>query len=308
MAPIQIPDFDLASSLRATHDEAERHSEDDAMLFDVLHNDQATEFWKGNTALGACPMPDMTISTSPVALASEATIPAKRLHPDIDTTAPKPGKNARVHRKHRERCDAQAAQHGHHPRTNKMVETYIKGADLPIPTVMTHEDFPVSGSGTSASPATIGEEGWQFKDLQEALDAGYTLIQWDGKTCRPLTTAEGKVFIILVGQPDDPTYKDAHQAAYDVLEHEGAKATFTPSKTQHKRGTFPALNVGVTMGMGARYPTNACTGKHEELLARLTSNKHIVRLANFADSKSGAVLLYIFSSTLHSPTLYINST
>ncbi|KAG6915514.1 hypothetical protein DXG01_011110 [Tephrocybe rancida] len=195
------------------------------------------------------------------------------------------GKNDCVHRKCHVCMDAKAEEFGHHPRRADVVDAHVKGTPC-ISTDMSVKDFPVASGGLSTLPARPGEIGWLFKSLQEALGAGYHLIKWDGKTCMPFVTADGHVFAVCVGQPDDPTYAKACQRAYHLKAEEGRLAHFTDSEMHHKRSDFPAVNVGVTMGIGATYPTNLRTGNHSEMFDRFLSDKDIVRIANFTDGRS----------------------
>ncbi|KAF8056168.1 hypothetical protein FPV67DRAFT_1431887 [Lyophyllum atratum] len=111
----------------------------------------------------------------------------------------------------------------------------------------------------------------------------------------PLTSEDERVFAVFVGRPsNDPTYRESCQRAYNVIMREGAQAKFSKSETTHRRGDFPALNVGVTMGLGATYPTNLDNGPHAAMVERLISNPDIQRLAHFAD----------FAFSLWAPKVY----
>ncbi|KAG6809119.1 hypothetical protein H0H92_001475, partial [Tricholoma furcatifolium] len=92
---------------------------------------------------------------------------------------------------------------------------------------------------------------------------------------------DGQIFAVLIGQPDDPSYAESCRLATEAIMEEGRSATFSPAELNHKRGAFPAVNVGVTMGLGATYPTNLA---HSSMMDRLLSNPHIQRLAHFADA------------------------
>ncbi|KAG6815570.1 hypothetical protein H0H93_009451 [Arthromyces matolae] len=192
-------------------------------------------------------------------------------------------RNKRVHEKRRRRLDDQAEKHGHHPREQETVDVHLKGAST-VPTNMTRDDFPVTRGGFTALPGKPNEEGWRFENLKEALDAGYHLVEWDGKSSKPFLTEDGRVFLVLVGMPDDPTYISSCEQAYSAMSKEGSCAEFSDAEKEHKRGPFPAKNVGVTMGLGATYPTNLQCGAHKDMLERLLANEHIKRLAYFADA------------------------
>ncbi|KAG6825349.1 hypothetical protein H0H92_004011 [Tricholoma furcatifolium] len=63
-----------------------------------------------------------------------------------------------------------------------------------------------------------------------------------------------------------------------------AQEGFKQADIQHKRGEFPVVNVGVTMGLGATYPTNLATGRHKAMMDNLLSHPAIIQMANFADA------------------------
>ncbi|KAG6879143.1 hypothetical protein C0992_004901 [Termitomyces sp. T32_za158] len=72
--------------------------------------------------------------------------------------------------------------------------------------------------------------------------------------------------------------------AYEAIMQEGRNAKFTSAEMHHCQGNFPALNVGVTMGLDATYPTNLNSeGPHAKTLDCLLENEHIQRMAHFAD-------------------------
>ncbi|KAG6808654.1 hypothetical protein H0H92_003380 [Tricholoma furcatifolium] len=144
-------------------------------------------------------------------------------------------------------------------------------------------DFPVAKGGLSTCCESKDEVGWFFKTTQEALDAGFRCIKWDGRTCMPLISEDKLIFAVLVGQPNDPMYTKACEQAFEAIAEEGRCAEFKDSELRHKRGEFPAINVGVTMGIGATYPTNLPTGNHTGMISRLLANEHIKRIAHFAD-------------------------
>ncbi|KAF8076820.1 hypothetical protein FPV67DRAFT_1406050 [Lyophyllum atratum] len=99
----------------------------------------------------------------------------------------------------------------------------------------------------------------------------------------PLLCSEDRVFGCAVGRPQDPTFEKSCQLAYEAIMEEGRNTAFSYAEINHRRGSFPAVNVGVTMGPGARYPTNL-KPRHADMLSRLLGNPHIIRLTNFADA------------------------
>ncbi|KAF8073678.1 hypothetical protein FPV67DRAFT_1410146 [Lyophyllum atratum] len=192
-------------------------------------------------------------------------------------------RNVRVHLKRRKRLDVDAPVHGHHPTRPEIIEAHVKAAKS-YNTDLHAKELPATSCGYAARNKS-SDEGIYFRSLKEVLDLGYRLIEWDGITAMPLVCSEGRIFAVLAGQmADDPTYAESCELAYEAMMYEGQEAHFTAAELNHRRGDFPAVNVGITMGLGATYPTNLGVGTHADMLKRLLANEHIIRLANFADS------------------------
>lgn len=89
---------------------------------------------------------------------------------------------------------------------------------------------------------------------------------------------------VLAGQPQDEGYADSCHKVFDLLAWEGAASKFSTKEQLHRRGSYPALNVGVTYGKGTPVPFYINGGKHEPMLQRLLSDAHVKRMACFASS------------------------
>lgn len=78
------------------------------------------------------------------------------------------------------------------------------------------------------------------------------------RTPRPLLDSNGVVFACLVGRPNDPTYDDACRRIYAKLEvlSTGNDSAFPIPDPASRRGSFSALNVGITHGTGTKHPVN----------------------------------------------------
>ncbi|KAG6825793.1 hypothetical protein H0H92_002431 [Tricholoma furcatifolium] len=266
MAEIKNPTFDLAQSLQLAHDEQHHSGGKDAPLAFPGPDEQAAKFWLKNS--------NESVKT-PQSLPAAGPDPSARKRPGSGS-----GQNTCVHKKRRTCRDAQAQEFRHHPVRDEVATAYVNGAP-PIPTNVARKDFPVGENAFVARHAKLDDQGWSFKTLKEALDAGYELIRWDGKTCMPLVCKDGRIFAVLVGQPDDPSYAESCRLASEAIMEEGHNATFSQAELNHKRGAFPAVNIGVTMGLGATYPTNLA---HSAMMDHLLGNRHIQRLARFADT------------------------
>lgn len=105
---------------------------------------------------------------------------------------------------------------------------------------------------------------------------------------RPLVDTEGRIFLVLVGQPDRPSYRTAAAAAYDFIKTHGQAAAFPAEMRHHRRGLFAAINVGLTFGKGQMLPTWLDNKQYTGLADQLLGNKDITRMATFA---SGAPCL-----------------
>lgn len=101
----------------------------------------------------------------------------------------------------------------------------------------------------------------------------------------PLFDAESRIFAVLAGQPSDVTYGDATQKAHEAIMRAGASMRFSPKEKCHRRGNFPAKNVGVSYGMGQGAPDNLNCGIHTEALRGLLEEESIRRMAAFASCK-----------------------
>lgn len=121
----------------------------------------------------------------------------------------------------------------------------------------------------------------------------------DPRTPRPLTESRGKIGAVLAGRPNDPTYLDDCNAAYNAIQSEGTSAHFhLQEPPKNRRGKYVSLSVGVSHGQGTTEPVNLKNTVHESMLDRLLSNKSIMRMAAFAD---GTLPLDTHAADSHSP-------
>lgn len=109
--------------------------------------------------------------------------------------------------------------------------------------------------------------------------------------CTPLLDHQNRIFTVAVGQPRDGNYAESARRAHSLILEEGRSARFKPEERHHRRGHFPALNVGITYGKGTKSPVNLRHDRHSEMLKRLCASSDIKRLATFA---SGTLFLVFF--------------
>lgn len=94
--------------------------------------------------------------------------------------------------------------------------------------------------------------------------------------------AQDRVIGACVGPPDAAQWPDVHRRAFEKLSAEAAHAHFARKERIHRRGRFPAINVGISMGMGPSDPSNLDLGKHAAMVERLLADPDINRMANHA--------------------------
>ncbi|TFK59395.1 hypothetical protein BDN72DRAFT_780811, partial [Pluteus cervinus] len=102
-------------------------------------------------------------------------------------------------------------------------------------------------------------------------------------TSRPIVDKNQRIVAVLVSAPQDHGFADACNRVYKTMEQEEIAAEFSTDDTIHKRGRFPAINVGITHGQGGDTPVNL-KSQHMDMLERLLQDADVQRVASFADS------------------------
>ena len=67
---------------------------------------------------------------------------------------------------------------------------------------------------------------------------------------------------------------------------EGEEASFIQEELVHRRGSFPAVNVGIVLGPGATLPSRRRVNGHNNMVDRLLSDKDMQRLASHQNAVS----------------------
>ncbi|KAJ7840504.1 hypothetical protein B0H14DRAFT_3458046 [Mycena olivaceomarginata] len=124
----------------------------------------------------------------------------------------------------------------------------------------------------------------QRRSLAELIGVGFQLIPWNGFDPQPLVDSEGRVFLVLVGQPRDERYCASVGHAYDFIKQQGAAAHFPAAFCKHRRSLFAAINVGLTFGKGQMHPTWLDSKDYTSLTERLLAHNDIARMAHFAST------------------------
>jgi hypothetical protein len=111
------------------------------------------------------------------------------------------------------------------------------------------------------------------------------------RTPKPIFDTEGRILASLAGQPSDDTYHEDTWKAHEAIQRAGQSMKFSQKETCHRRGNFPAKNVGVSYGMGQVEPDNVSCGIHKEALDGLIEEESIQRMAAYASGKKCYVVL-----------------
>ncbi|KAJ6505359.1 hypothetical protein C8R45DRAFT_817559 [Mycena sanguinolenta] len=107
------------------------------------------------------------------------------------------------------------------------------------------------------------------------------------RTPHPLVDCADRIFAVLAGQPNDPSYSVSASSAYQRIKALSAAAYFPAAMRKHRRGLFAAINVGLNLGKGATAPVWLDNKKHTSLATQLLADPHIIRMAAFASFAFG---------------------
>ncbi|KAF8969306.1 hypothetical protein BDZ97DRAFT_1915275 [Flammula alnicola] len=199
---------------------------------------------------------------------------------DIPLTKKQSRRNERRAKK-RER-DIQA--NGHVPNA-KTIKKYV-GSAKPISTPLVSSELPVANGAYNATPAKISPhlaaKVWHADNLVK--EKGFRKIEFDGKKDVPILDDADRIVAVLISKPNDHTYEIAATRACNTILREGSMASFQKHEVQHKRGRFPAINVGLKYGGGPTEPIKLKNGQHEEMVQRLLGDEDIQRLAHHQDA------------------------
>ncbi|KAL0957335.1 hypothetical protein HGRIS_001143 [Hohenbuehelia grisea] len=213
--------------------------------------------------------------------------------------------HSRKRRKRREKKRAEVENYAPSERTQRVV---LERASSPLQ---------AAGLATEDLPSKAGAYGVKHEDfayakrtwnLQELIDMGFELIEWDGRAPRPLIDRAGRRFA------------DAARKARELMEREREGAQFDKSETNHRRGQFPAFASGISYGGAQHAPirlVNGDTDTRGEMLRRFLDDANFCRLACYANTLAASFALWFpnlykyyckYMETLYKarPTLYAN--
>ena len=123
--------------------------------------------------------------------------------------------------------------------------------------------------------------------------------------------SKDRVIGACVGPPDIAEWPAVHCAAFEKANAEREQATFAKEEHKHRRGRFPAINVGISMGTGPSHPGVLELGDHTGIAERLVADPNIIRMANHASgtccsrpscARSSAVVVILSTQLRSMPT------
>lgn len=122
---------------------------------------------------------------------------------------------------------------------------------------------------------------------EELLQDGWERFPWDGRSTVFFVDPQGRIIVILIGQPQDAEWPDVikHCASRLKQFRELGAKIFGHKWRKHRRGLFLALPYGVSYGGGQMRPGNLAYGKAARRLFRLLlDDRNIQRVAGFQSS------------------------
>ncbi|PBK70858.1 hypothetical protein ARMSODRAFT_844621, partial [Armillaria solidipes] len=145
---------------------------------------------------------------------------------------------------------------------------------------------------TEALPSTKGAySALNFREpdaereymVNELLALGFSEVPWEGYDPRPIVDRCGRIVAVMAGQPHDPTYSATCMDAYDEIMAEGEGANFHRA-SKHRRGTFPAVNMGISYGKGQKVPARLQNGVLAAIVSRLVGSEAVIQMATYASA------------------------
>ncbi|KAJ7348101.1 hypothetical protein DFH08DRAFT_960452 [Mycena albidolilacea] len=113
---------------------------------------------------------------------------------------------------------------------------------------------------------------------------GFQYIPYRGPTSRPIVDTAQKICAVFGGMPDDPNFMcDVHDPAVAAMEAALRDCCVSEERCSHRRGNFPQLTEGDSMGGGQKRPGALVNGvENTRILNHLTALPAFIRLAGFA--------------------------
>ncbi|KAL1740607.1 hypothetical protein HDZ31DRAFT_47158 [Schizophyllum fasciatum] len=178
-------------------------------------------------------------------------------------------------------------------------------------TQISWEDMPVTSTGYTGKRGEGESRTYSLDDLvgSNAKVPDMTYLDWDGRISKGITAPDGRVFAVLAGHPDDPSWPSVHTSLAEEIRACGEHVRFPVAASDHRRGRFGAQAYGVSHGGGQTAPANLKhTRTMEKALLHLLSLTSMVRIASFASSvfSTWAPLLFAYYAE-HMGALFQNN-
>ncbi|KAH6870861.1 hypothetical protein BKA70DRAFT_1242183 [Coprinopsis sp. MPI-PUGE-AT-0042] len=222
---------------------------------------------------------DPAASCSSSATASESEPPA----PSAPGEGRKKTKKNKSRKHTKDQADREEAfrEHGHQARPSAYKEHVSSAEQIATKVEFDLNSLPATSCGYQAKPQNSSEA--VVLSLEALIAEGYTVEAWDGRTNKvfvdPVTS---KIFAACVGRPSDGGFNQAVEDAFEAMERMRNAFGFDLGHWLHRRGQFPAFNIGISYGQGPKEPTNLDTGKYSAALQELLDHSAIIRLAHYA--------------------------
>ncbi|KAJ7098426.1 hypothetical protein C8R44DRAFT_889049 [Mycena epipterygia] len=157
----------------------------------------------------------------------------------------------------------------------------------PIPTSLNANTLPTAHGAYAAKVETKEEKlgSKKRRSLRELLAMGFTLVSWNGFDLHLLVDSQGRIFVVLAGQPPDPDYAAAVERVFQLLKLEGTVAAFPASLRHHRCGLFAVLNVRLSYGKGQTTPSFLHNDEYAHIVDHLMGNRDVKHMAIFASGR-----------------------
>ena len=180
--------------------------------------------------------------------------------------------------------------HGHPP-TRESIESIVHEAIVHHNHFATAETAHVRGAftgkcerfSTKALRQVHREEMSRARSVEELVSQGFQYIKWEG--CSVYAVDRNNiVFAVIAAPPSKPDYS---LAAERVFQHIMLLSQRLPVPAAHRRGTFPAINLGVHRGIGLQQPANLrLNGRECEIAEELLQDPDFQRLCTFQSGEN----------------------
>lgn len=80
-----------------------------------------------------------------------------------------------------------------------------------------------------------------------------------------------------------PLYRRDIRDAFDFVQTSAAGEHFCDKETSHRRGKYPNVGFGISLGNGQRTPGHLRLGKHAGFVDKILNNESFKRIVGFTD-------------------------